>query len=283
MIVCFTTDLHGRTNLYQQSAELVHRTNADLLVFGGDMLPDGEMRDPRPGQTEFVRTWLADWLGQLHRERRECQVATIFGNHDWVCSIQAVEQLESDGLLTVLRPDRVAEFGGWKLLGYSCSPPSPFLAKDLERLDRPGDRPPVAGGGRWDSASGTVVKAPAPQCFTSVPSIQEDLATIPTVDGRWIFVSHAGPYESNLDRLITGQPVGSRSVREFIEQRKPEISLHGHLHDSPYVSGHFYERIGNTVSINPGQGTETLAAVTFDSEDLLGTLTGHGIRLPSMD
>ena len=281
MIICFTTDLHGRVNLYEQAAHLVSRTEADLLIFGGDMLPDGDMSDPCPVQAGFVRGWLTDWLQRLRRERPTCRVATVFGNHDWLCAVRATEQLEAEGLLTVLRPDRPVEFDGWKILGYSYSPPSPFLVKDLERLDCPGDDTPVAGGGYWDEATGKVVEAKVPDYFTSLPTIQEDLADVPAVEGRWIFVSHSPPFKSHLDRLITGQPVGSRAIRSFVEDRAPDISLHGHLHDSPEVSHHFYERIGRTMAINPGQGTASLAAVTFDPSDVAGTIQPHGVQIPA--
>lgn len=281
MIICFTTDLHGRTNLFEQTVELLQRATPDLLIFGGDILPDADMSDPSPGQVGFVAGYFTNWLTGLRHELPACQVAIIYGNHDWLCSVEPLEALESQGLLTILRPDRAAEFGGWQLLGYSYSPPAPFFTKDFERLDRPGDALPLAGGGRWDEVTGSVVEATTPDYFTSHPSIQEDLADVPSMAGQWIFVSHSPPAHSHLDLLITGQPVGSHAVRDFIEQRQPPVSLHGHLHDSPYVSGHFYERIGETVAINPGQGTETLAAVTFDPADAIGTIQPHGVRLPT--
>ncbi len=280
MKVLFTTDLHGRGDLYEQTTELAVRAEPDLVIFGGDMLPDGEMSDPCPAQTEFVRSWLARWIEDVLARVPRCRVATVFGNHDWACSIHASEELESRGLLTILRPDRMTEILGWRLLGYSLSPPSPFGCKDLERLDMPGDKAPVWGGGRWDASTGQVVEAPTPAYFQSMPTIREDLAGIETPERPWIWVSHAPPRYSDLDLLISGQAVGSRAVREFIESREPDISLHGHLHDSPYVSGTFHTQIGRTVSINPGQGTSELAAVTFDTDDVLGTIEGHGIRLP---
>jgi Icc-related predicted phosphoesterase len=279
MFVCFATDLHGRVNLYEQLIELACETEPDLIIFGGDMLPDGEMQSPARAQVQFVTEWLGKWLRGLRRRLPACRVATVFGNHDWACSVDATEKLEAEGLLTVLRPDRPARFGDWQMVGYSYSPPSPFWAKDFERLDRPDDRTPLADGARWNPDTQTVVKA-GPEYFSSQTSIQEDLAEIPLLDGPWILVAHAPPFSSGLDLLITGEAVGSRAVREFIEQRQPTVSLHGHLHDSPRKSGRFYRHIGKTVAINPGQGTEALAAVTFDPADVMTTMIALGIRLP---
>lgn len=278
MRICFATDFHGRENLYEETAELVATTKPTLLIFGGDMLPDGEMSDPAPVQIAFVRSWLAEWLRTLRDECPFCEVATIFGNHDWLCSTRILQDFHEEGLITVLRPDQAVTFDGWPILGYSFSPPSPFFAKDFERLDFADTEPPLAGGGRWDILAKKVVEAPTPTYFKNQPSIDEDLSKIDVPEGRWIFVSHSPPHDSNLDRLITGQPVGSRAVRKFIEDAQPDISLHGHLHDSPYVSGRAYEQIGRTVAINPGAGSSTLAAVVFDPADVEGTLEMHGVR-----
>jgi uncharacterized protein len=42
-------------------------------------------------------------------------------------------------------------------------------------------------------------------------------------------------------------PVGSRAVRQAIEEYQPLLSLHGHIHESPGSV-----RIGRTVAVNPG-------------------------------
>ncbi len=77
---------------------------------------------------------------------------------------------------------------------------------------------------------------------------------------RWIFSLHAPPHASGLDDapemdehlnvLNAGQstvPVGSTAVRRIIEERKPLLSLHGHIHEAKGVA-----RIGKTLCINPG-------------------------------
>jgi uncharacterized protein len=78
-----------------------------------------------------------------------------------------------------------------------------------------------------------------------------------------IFNIHVPPYGSGLDNgpiidpetlKSTGgfghtasTPVGSTAVREFIERYQPQLSLHGHIHESRGSC-----TIGRTVSINPG-------------------------------
>jgi Icc-related predicted phosphoesterase len=66
--------------------------------------------------------------------------------------------------------------------------------------------------------------------------------------------------------------VGSRAVRDFLSQRRPRVSLHGHIHEAPALSGTFAEMLGETLVVNPGRTYESLDAVVFEWEDPAGTL-----------
>ncbi len=62
-----------------------------------------------------------------------------------------------------------------------------------------------------------------------------------------IFLSHTPPYGTRLDRTHFGLQVGSKIVRDFIEQKKPEITICGHIHEARGS-----DRLGETLIINPG-------------------------------
>ena len=80
--------------------------------------------------------------------------------------------------------------------------------------------------------------------------------------GRTILLTHCPPHDSGLDTaplldadmrpivsagdLLRG-PVGSTGVREAIEQVRPLLSVHGHIHESAGEA-----RIGRTLCLNPG-------------------------------
>ncbi|MGN6377878.1 MAG: metallophosphoesterase family protein, partial [Gaiellales bacterium] len=55
------------------------------------------------------------------------------------------------------------------------------------------------------------------------------------------------------------EPVGSTAVRQAIEEFRPGLTLHGHIHEA---RGH--TRIGDTLCINPGSA--------YEQGDLLGAL-----------
>lgn len=62
-----------------------------------------------------------------------------------------------------------------------------------------------------------------------------------------IVLSHTPPYDTKLDIVRSGLHVGSKSLRKFIEERKPLLCICGHIHESRGI-----DRIGNTLMVNPG-------------------------------
>ncbi|MEW6219261.1 MAG: metallophosphoesterase [Thermodesulfobacteriota bacterium] len=62
-----------------------------------------------------------------------------------------------------------------------------------------------------------------------------------------LLVSHPPPWGTRTDRLASGQHVGSRAVRAFIESHQPALCLTGHIHEARGE-----DRIGATRIINPG-------------------------------
>jgi Icc-related predicted phosphoesterase len=43
------------------------------------------------------------------------------------------------------------------------------------------------------------------------------------------------------------RPVGSRSIKQLIQERQPTLALHGHIHE-----GRGRYKLGDTVGVNPG-------------------------------
>jgi Icc-related predicted phosphoesterase len=82
-----------------------------------------------------------------------------------------------------------------------------------------------------------------------------------------------------LDLIQGRKSAGSRSIKTLIQRVQPVLTLHGHIHESPELSGTYLDWIGETLSVNPGQsawsGKEItkLHAVVFEIEDVEGTLT----------
>ena len=97
-----------------------------------------------------------------------------------------------------------------------------------------------------------------------------------------IFNLHVPPYGSGLDqaplldtsvtppRPIVGEsaPVGSTAVREAILRYKPQVGLHGHIHESRGI-----QKLGRTTCVNPGseytEGLLRSAVIDLDKKGQL--------------
>ena len=62
-----------------------------------------------------------------------------------------------------------------------------------------------------------------------------------------VVLSHAPPHRTQLDRTRLFQHVGSKALRQFIDQTQPALVLCGHIHEARGV-----DRLGATVAVNCG-------------------------------
>jgi len=62
-----------------------------------------------------------------------------------------------------------------------------------------------------------------------------------------IFCPHAPPHATVCDRLPSGEHVGSRALRSFIEREQPPVVLCGHIHEARGT-----DEIGSARIANPG-------------------------------
>ena len=63
----------------------------------------------------------------------------------------------------------------------------------------------------------------------------------------FILILHNPPKDTKLDRIISGEHVGSPAEREFIENTQPKLVITAHIHEA---SGE--DRIGKSVLFYPG-------------------------------
>ena len=93
---------------------------------------------------------------------------------------------------------------------------------------------------------------------------------------RCTFLFHSPPYRTSLDRAqldgkcIDHVPldvhVGSIAIKRFIERRQPRVTLHGHIHEAPRLTGVWQEAIGSTVTMCGCHDGPELPVVRFDPE-----------------
>ena len=88
------------------------------------------------------------------------------------------------------------------------------------------------------------------------PTLAELLDAIAAREADWeraVLVCHAPPRGTGLGNISAETDVGSAAVRAWIERYQPLLTLHGHIHESPRVTGVDTVQIGRTTVHQPGQ------------------------------
>jgi len=270
----FASDLHGRVETYRKLFSTVMRDTPQALFLGGDLLPSGSLvlGKSEANENNFIDGFLVAELHQLRAvlKTKFPQIFIILGNDDARSEETVILQYDRENLWKYLH-NRKTSFMGLQVYGYACVPPTPFALKDWERYDvshfvDPGALAPEEG--RLTSA--------ASENEIRDHTIQEDLDLLCDGDDleRAIFLFHAPPYQTGLDRaaldgrFVDHVPldthVGSIAIQRFIQGRQPLITLHGHVHESARLTGHWQEKIGRTYSFSAAHDGPELALVCFD-------------------
>jgi len=284
MKVLYTSDLHGEIRLYQELLALTVSSSADIIALGGDLLPSfpptKRYEDMVPNQKTFIDQFLFSFFKRIVEITSCKQIFLIPGNWDLGYSYLFKEPME--GIIDLdQRNYRIKN--GYEFIGYPFVPPTPFRPKDYEKMDDPEAAwPPQKNPSYIRSPDQTNQLIPVDPCLylRHRETIREDLNRLPKPlhHKRAIYIMHSPPFGTRLDLIQGGTSAGSRSIKAFIEEYQPLLTLHGHIHESPEISRAYFDRIGGTLSINPGQFTQArrdlskLHAVTFEMEDIEGTL-----------
>jgi uncharacterized protein len=178
-----------------------------------------------------LRSWIQ--LADAKAQAAGLDIFAIAGNDDpWACN-----QVVASGERLQPCEDRVVKVGGHEMIACSLVNPTP-----------------------WDS--------PREMDESALYDHLRGLAEQVSDPSRAIFMLHAPPFDSGLDTareidrdtltvvMRNGQPheipVGSKAVRQIIEEYQPLVSLHGHIHESRGIT-----TIGRTTCINPGSDYAT--------------------------
>jgi len=276
----FATDLHGNERSYEQLWALAAERAPTAVVLGGDLFPWPRGPDLLKGQRAFVQGPFAAGLRALRERAPELRVFAIPGNDDWAACVPDLEALEQESLLELLhltaRPLSLEtsdhEAGPW-IAGYACVPITPFKMSDWDRLDVPGWEPEKVNERPYLSDTGQVREGTIAE-VRARPTIEADLAHLATLSppARTVYVTHSPPYETNLDRMHGQRPIGSHALRAFVEAHQPPLTLHGHVHESPRLTGEISDQLGRTLCVNPGDSRQRLRAAWVELEDVVGTL-----------
>lgn len=225
MKIIYATDLHGNSRSYERLLKESAKSEADAVLIGGDITPVGFMDVFVQAQRDFLEQGLLPGLRNFKQDTKK-PVFIMMGNDDFKINMDILKKGEKQGLLKLLS-QKVHSLGEFQIAGYSYINETLFLMKDWEKTEEEIKRDLKALSKKMDPK-------------------------------KSVFVFHIPPFKSKLDMLYNRSHVGSMAVRKFIEEFQPLLTLHGHIHESPEMSGAFLEKIGKTVCINPGNATPAL-------------------------
>ncbi len=273
----FTSDLHGQGALYEQVVAQVAMRRPPVVILGGDLAPHATGSEGLARQRVFLQGFFVEFARRLHEAAPGLELLVLMGNDDWADNMNVLD--EHDGALWRVLHGRALTVDGVRVAGLSWVPITPFGIKDWERWEDGEEESPRRLDG-WVSRHGAV----EPHRFDSAhraPTIAGALAELEgqTPPARTLFVLHSPPHGTRCDMIGAHVHVGSRAIRTFIERRQPPLVLSGHIHESPRVSASWRDRVGETITVNPGQfGTPWLCGVWFDPRHVAASLrhTVHG-------
>jgi Icc-related predicted phosphoesterase len=255
------------------------------MVIGGDLFPSfpptKRYEDMVPNQKIFIDQFLSPFVKRMLETTSVQQIFLMPGNWDLGYPYLFKEPTER---IIDLNQRSYRLKNGYELIGYPFVPPTPFRPKDYEKIDdREAPWPPQKNPSYILSSDQTDQLTPIdPYLYLrGRETIEEDLDRLPKplYQKRTIYIMHSPPFGTRLDLIQGGKSAGSRSIKTFLERNQPLLTLHGHIHESAELSGAYMDRIGKTLSINPGQSAWSgrdvmkLHAVTFEIERIEETLT----------
>lgn len=284
--VLFATGLHGDYRLFRELLVAIESEAPAVTILGGDVFPKVErsLTAAIKAQEEFLEEtfipFFEDTLGRskclllFHPGNNDLKNPTLKRLRTWSRGRKGRVVIVDDGLFNNLLE--------LPLLSYPYIPPTPSAVKDWEKWDDEDSKaiPSNFFKGFMSNKDSTMDMAPV------ILSPDDDFNTIQgdlevrahgVKDIDFVFLSQGPPADTPLDMIDSESHIGSRALREFIIKTQPKVSLHGHAHRSPSLSGGFFAMLGKTYAINPGQAVpdseDPLHYVTFELDCILPTLT----------
>ena len=261
MKMIFATDLHGSRWKYEKLVGVAKRHRAKIVINGGDMLPKGGNLFE---QDKFITRDLENHFAQF--DSAGIYYLCYLGNDDLRIFDQLFEETCRKHPFVTCLAQRKFEMGGYEFIGMNWVVDYPFQLKDRCRMDSDGhvfqrqlgtgllSRP-----GGWEEIDDWFAHA------KTLPTIEEELKALPQPKdiAKSVYVIHMPPSGLGLDKCSGGDEVGSKAIYNFIKSHQPLLTLHGHIHESPALTGKWSSKLGQTTCIQPGQ-LDAFTYVTID-------------------
>ncbi len=262
MKILYVTDLHGNNWKYDRLFKTAKEFEATIVINGGDMLPkSGNLFK----QDNFVTGFLDNHFQLFNSEK--IYYLCCLGNDDLKIFDGIFEKTCSKYPYIINLAQRKFKIEDFEFIGMNWVVDYPFRLKDRCRMDTEDYIFQEQNGtGLLSTENGWEEIADWFSYVKELPTIEDELNKLvrPEDQSKSIYIIHMPPNNLGLDKCGHGPEVGSKAVYNFLREKQPALSLHGHIHESPETSGKWYAKPGNSTCIQPGQ----LSRFTYVTIDL---------------
>lgn len=265
----FACDIHGDKNKYEKLFQKAKEENIKYIVLGGDLLPKIGFRVII--QSEFIREYLEDYFTRLNENNIKCIL--IPGNDDLEkFDIQINELCKKYSNIYNIDNQKL-DIEEITFIGLSKVLDHPFGSKNRVVIEEKLKMQPQLSEDIYIKKDTEVITIEEWEKYREIDieKMEGELTNLPKADKdrKTIYVFHNPPYGIGLDVCANGLQVGSKAITKFLEDSNSYMSLHGHIHESPRISGLWYNELGKTTCIQPGQtelGEKECYYVIIDTE-----------------
>ena len=279
MKIIYTSDLHVDPNHLDRLLAAGEHFQVDAIFIGGDLIPVGgwSLSEIIKVQKKWLQDIFLPRLNIFNDNLPETYFFFDFGNDDLMANRSFIVD-KAGKHFNLIHMEIIDIDPNLALVGYMTVPPTPFKLKDWEKLDA-ANRYGIDENTRIKGAKTETGKERPHKLKISDGTMEDDLAKLtdllkkpPWQEHPFLFISHGPPIDTKLDVIPNGQHVGSLALRRFIEYwgktSRLLATFHGHIHESPWISGEIFDRIADVPCFNVGQQGGQLRLLYFDSDDL---------------
>ena len=263
MKIIYVTDLHGDEQKNEQVYRVACEEKINIVINGGDLLPNTNSDEIFRLQSEFFKYLERHFAGF---EKKKIYYLCFLGNDDLRIYDERLVRLCQEFEYIKNIAQRKIEIDGHEFVGMNWVVDYPFRIKDRCRKDTKEYQVGIQyGNALLSTTNGFEEIDDWESCIGTLPTMEDELNKLPWPKNMTnaIYVVHMPPCNLGLDICQDGHRVGSKAVHDFLQRNQPKISLHGHIHESPEISGIWKSNIGRTICIQPGQ-TGKLTYVLID-------------------
>ena len=265
----YSSDIHGDMFKYNKLHQVALKNEINTIVIGGDLFPkNAENRIPL--QKKFIHNEFPKFFKKL--ENDNIIFIAIPGNDDLEINDTEYIKMISNFKNIIDINEKKYDIEDVSFIGMARVLDTPFKRKSRIVIEKGQEMPTQFSDKIYINNCKDIITPKEWEFIrrSEVPYMEDILSSLPQFTNglKGIYIFHDPPSGIGLDCCKKGEKVGSKSITKFIKNSNAYMSLHGHIHESPDISGKWYDKIGNTICINPGQtefGEDKLHYVLIDT------------------